>query len=168
MLAKQGELFKETEVDIYNHIFKMDVATIYNTRTKNYMADTVSIDLGEFYLYRTGFNHDIMEKKGNVFPAIYSAISKKFIKAALDSDGYYKVHFRKKYFSFHRLIALAFVNNPYPNLYDVVHHINQLKFDYRPENLQWTSQSFNNLHENRDKGVTTRRVQNLKDEYEDA
>jgi len=36
MLAKQGELFKETEVDIYNHIFKMDVATIYNTRTKNY------------------------------------------------------------------------------------------------------------------------------------
>ena len=25
-----------------------------------------------------------------------------------------------------------------------------------------------NLHENRDKGVTTRRVQNLKDEYEDA
>ena len=83
-----------------------------------------------------------------------------------NADGYYKVHFSKKYFSFHRLIALAFVNNPYPDLYNIVHHLNNLKFDYRPENLRWTSTSINNLYENREKGSTLKRIQHLKEKYE--
>jgi len=166
MYVRQGELFKQTEIDIYNHVFKVDVAQIYNKNTKEYLANTMGIGFGQFYLYRTGFGHEIMKKKGNVFPALYSAISKKFIKPSLDADGYYKIHFSKKYFSFHRLIALAFVNNPYPDLYNIVHHLNNLKFDYRPENLRWTSTSINNLYENREKGSTLKRIQHLKEKYE--
>ena len=77
MYVRQGELFKQTEIDIYNHVFKVDVAQVYNKNTKEYLANTMGIGFGQFYLYRTGFGHEIMKKKGNVFPALYSAISKK-------------------------------------------------------------------------------------------
>jgi hypothetical protein len=41
--------------------------------------------------------------------------------------------------SLHKLVALAYVPNPDPEKNLIVHHKNDNKFDYRPENLEWTT-----------------------------
>lgn len=40
----------------------------------------------------------------------------------------------------HRMVALAFVDNPNPEVYKTVNHINCDKYDNRPENLEWLDQ----------------------------
>lgn len=45
----------------------------------------------------------------------------------------------------HRLIAMCFVNGYKPNL--TVNHINGIKTDNRPENLEWVTLSENSKHE---------------------
>jgi hypothetical protein len=44
----------------------------------------------------------------------------------------------------HRLVALAFI--PRPAGCDVVNHINRIRTDNRPENLEWTTQAGNVEH----------------------
>ena len=41
--------------------------------------------------------------------------------------------------SLHKLVALAYVPNPNVEKNLIVHHKNDNKFDYRPENLEWTT-----------------------------
>ena len=45
--------------------------------------------------------------------------------------------------SIHRMVALAYVHNPDPEKNLIVHHKNDNKFDYRPENLEWTTNKKN-------------------------
>ena len=45
--------------------------------------------------------------------------------------------------SLHRLVALAYVPNSNPEKNLIVHHKNDNKFDYRPENLEWTTNKKN-------------------------
>lgn len=65
----------------------------------------------------------------------------------LNVKGYYEVHLRRHnkgyYVCIHRLVAMAFVENPNPELYDCVDHINTIKIDNRPENLRWVNQKGN-------------------------
>ena len=46
----------------------------------------------------------------------------------------------------HRLVALAFVDNPDPKKYNLVNHKNGIKDDNDFRNLEWTNASGNNLH----------------------
>lgn len=62
-----------------------------------------------------------------------------------ESTGYYAVVLcgkTKKTMTVHRLVALAFLENP-DNL-ECVNHKNENKHDNRPENLEWCSKSYNN------------------------
>ena len=43
----------------------------------------------------------------------------------------------------HKLVALAYVPNPDTEKNLIVHHKNDNKFDYRPENLEWTTNKKN-------------------------
>ena len=58
-----------------------------------------------------------------------------------------KTNLRKKV-NFHRLVASAFIVNDDPKTKKVVDHINELKYDYRLENLRWLSQSENSKRGN--------------------
>lgn len=62
--------------------------------------------------------------------------------------GYYRValanHGVVRSVSIHRLVALAFVDNP--NGKQTVNHINEIKTDNRAENLEWATSCEQNIH----------------------
>jgi hypothetical protein len=69
------------------------------------------------------------------------------IKQTLDSGGYKSVHLsiggNDKRFKVHRLVADAFIENPFPEKWDQVNHIDEDKFNNRVENLEWCDQKYN-------------------------
>lgn len=64
-------------------------------------------------------------------------------------DGYEKTSLtnkahKRKTERIHRLVALAFVPNP--NNYPEINHINCIRDDNRPENLEWVTHEMNNSY----------------------
>jgi hypothetical protein len=74
----------------------------------------------------------------------------RFLFSSLDK-GYPRVTLwknkSKKTIRIHRLVALAWIPNP-DNLQEI-NHINGVRVDNRPENLEWVSPSQNRLHQYR-------------------
>lgn len=60
-----------------------------------------------------------------------------------DGRGYLLVKLGREYYRSHRMVALAFYG---PSDLPEVNHINGVKDDNRPENLEWCSKSHNALH----------------------
>jgi len=58
--------------------------------------------------------------------------------------GYVKVRINKKDMFVHRLVAIAYLNNPLNK--ETVNHINGIKHDNRVENLEWCTRSENTKH----------------------
>ena len=74
----------------------------------------------------------------------------KILKPFMTHEGYLQIclrasHRKDKKYYIHRLVAQAFVENPYPQVFKVVNHIdeNRTNNDYR--NLEWTTQ-MGNMH----------------------
>ena len=59
------------------------------------------------------------------------------------TNGYLRVCLNRKQFYKHILIAQQFIENPDPENYTVVDHINHNRSDNRVENLRWISQRMN-------------------------
>lgn len=70
-----------------------------------------------------------------------------------DKDGYVVVGLREKGVRttkrVHKIIAELFVNNPNPDYYNIVNHINGIRNDNRAENLEWTDIRHNNRAQNK-------------------
>lgn len=74
----------------------------------------------------------------------------KILKPNTLAKGYFQVELKKDFkrccFQVHRLVAMAFINNPDSNTYDQINHINGNKQDNRVENLEWCNNSLNQKH----------------------
>lgn len=75
---------------------------------------------------------------------IWSERNKKLLKGTLTHHGYVQIVIARKAYKVHRLIAEVFCDNPDNKPY--VNHLNGIKTDNRPENLQWCTVSENNQH----------------------
>jgi hypothetical protein len=77
-------------------------------------------------------------------------VSKEKIVAGSNSHGYKVVSFKKdgikKMQNVHVLVAKAFVDNPNPEKFKIVNHLNSDRSDNRAENLEWCDHSRNAKH----------------------
>ena len=62
----------------------------------------------------------------------------------LNSKGYHRVNLQGKLHLVHRLVAQTFIDNP--NEYPMVMHLDNNKTNNHVDNLQWGSNSMNQLH----------------------
>ena len=83
-----------------------------------------------------------MENKGT-FGKIYH-IKEKIMKPKIDK-GYYRIGLTKnkirKYFAVHRLVAIAFIENP-DNL-EIINHKDENPLNNKVDNLEWCTQQYN-------------------------
>lgn len=74
--------------------------------------------------------------------------SGRLLKSYLDKDGYLKhclsEHNKKKYLFLHRIIAIAFIDNPEEK--SCVNHIDENKTNNDLSNLEWCTVKENNIH----------------------
>lgn len=74
---------------------------------------------------------------------VYSEYLNDYLKTFFSKGGYVRVKLnygnKSKKVMVHRLVALAFVNNPDPEHKIQVDHINRNRADNRAENLQWVT-----------------------------
>ncbi len=67
-----------------------------------------------------------------------------------NSSGYLRVQLKHngttQYYFVHRLVALHFVENPYPDCYAVVNHLDSNHLNNKADNLEWTTHYGNNHH----------------------
>ena len=68
----------------------------------------------------------------------------RIVTEGVTNNGYVRVYLNRKLFYKHILIARQFIDNPDPENYTMVDHINHNKSDNRVENLRWVTVRMNN------------------------
>ena len=86
----------------------------------------------------------MVSNKGNVIRYKRGAWSP--LKVGHNNDGYQQVSAALEQRLVHRLVAETWIDNPIPNYYTQVNHINGDKTDNSVENLEWVSPSQNLRH----------------------
>jgi len=81
---------------------------------------------------------------------ILSASRRNVLATYKDKDGYVRTCAayggKTKHIAVHRAVAEVFVDNPNPEKFKIVNHINGIRDDNRPENLEWVDAKLNRQH----------------------
>lgn len=64
----------------------------------------------------------------------------------LRKTNYYRIHIGKRIERVHRLVAKAFVENPNPEIYNIVNHKDGNKYNNHYTNLEWCTHQMNIIH----------------------
>ena len=76
---------------------------------------------------------------------VWSCRTRKYLKPWIDRDGYHRVRLGDaNHQGMHRLVANKYIPNPESKPF--VNHINGIKSDNHVSNLEWVTQSENELH----------------------
>tara|TARA_R100001224_G_scaffold107239_1_gene82455 strand:+ start:339 stop:878 length:540 start_codon:yes stop_codon:yes gene_type:complete len=114
--------------------------------------DYSKLEKHRFVLWKTGGINPYMKDLGKVFPYLYDNKKQKLKTIRVKGDDVYPrfhlfynegnkvIHTKPK---MHIIVCRAFVTNPFPNKFHLVHHIDNNPVDYRPFNLQHVNQSIN-------------------------
>tara|TARA_R100000544_G_C2196703_1_gene44560 strand:- start:39 stop:578 length:540 start_codon:yes stop_codon:yes gene_type:complete len=152
MVTEQLFLFPEHNLFLQK---ERNVDFIYLDKAQNSIFsdfDFSKLEKERFVLWKTGGINPYMPKLGNVFPYVYDNLKKrnKTIRVRTDDQYprfhlfYYEgskiIYFKPK---MHIVVAQAFIQNPLPKKFKLVHHKNNNPLDYRPHNLQHVNQSIN-------------------------
>ena len=90
---------------------------------------------------------------------VWSIVKQQFLLNQI-RNTYFIVHLKvkgiQKDFYIHRLIAIHFIENPKPNEYNMIDHINHHRTDNRISNLRWCNSSQNNSNKQKRKNTTSK------------
>ena len=78
-----------------------------------------------------------------------------------ENNPYHRVWFRNRTYYVHRLVAVAHVHNPRPDIFSIVDHIDRDKTNNHASNLRWVTHKLNMLNNGQDsvfRHFTTRRM----------
>ena len=94
-----------------------------------------------------GFSGYLISKCGKV----YNTKRNIYMKFSKDKDGYLylKLWKNKKYYTrrLHRLLAIAFIDNPNVDEYNIIDHMDGNNQNNNLENLRWCNKSINNRNQ---------------------
>ena len=100
--------------------------------------------------YIDGFENYVIFKNGKVF-TFSSKHSDKYMKLNKDKDGYLYLKLTKNKHSYHkllnRLLGIAFIENPKPDEYNIIDHIDGNNQNNNLDNLRWCNNSINNRNQ---------------------
>lgn len=89
------------------------------------------------------------------------ADTKRIKKSSLNRYGYPQVNLHKRGKSYlkrvHRLVAIAFVNNPNPERYDCINHKDENPCNNYFKNLEWCDRKYNNNYGNHKANISKSR-----------
>ena len=91
-----------------------------------------------------------------------STVRGRFIKARIGKNGYKIVTLSRegirKHFTLHRIVAIAFVPNPYN--YNCVNHKDENKLNNKPDNLEWCTHRYNDNYGTKPKKISQSHLRN--------
>ena len=152
MIREQLFLFPEHNLFIQK---EKNIDFIYLDEAKNSHfteKKLTNLDKKRYILWKTGGINPYMPELGKVFPYLYDNFNKKIKTIRVPQGGQYPIcHLSYKLDGkivdlkplVHVLVANAFVENPLPEKFKIVHHEDNNPLDYRSSNLLHANQSIN-------------------------